>query len=62
MTSIAFSARAAKLMKLCDAAGFDCLADLLAASMRERVIEAVELGASGREAVGGCRRRRFRGC
>jgi hypothetical protein len=31
MTSIALSAKSAKLMKLCDAAGFACLDDLLAA-------------------------------
>ena len=33
MTSIALSAKAAKLMKLCDAAGFNCIDDLLAASI-----------------------------
>ena len=41
MTPIALSAKAAKLMKLCDAAGFDCLADLLAASMSDSVCPAI---------------------
>lgn len=35
MTSIALRAKATKLMKLCDAAGFNCLADLLAASITD---------------------------
>ena len=41
MTSIALSAKAAKLMKLCDAAGFDCLDDLLAASISDGVCPAI---------------------
>jgi hypothetical protein len=41
MTSIALSAKVAKLMKLCDAAGFDSLADLLAASMSDSVCPAI---------------------
>jgi hypothetical protein len=41
MTSIALSAKAAKLMKLCDAAGFACLDDLLAASITDSVCPAI---------------------
>jgi hypothetical protein len=41
MTSIALSAKAAKLMKLCDAAGFNSLADLLAASITDSVCPAI---------------------
>ena len=35
MTSIALSAKASKLMKLCEAEGFNCLDDLLAASITD---------------------------
>ena len=41
MTSITLSAKAAKLMKLCDAAGFNSLADLLAASIIDSVCPAI---------------------
>ena len=41
MTSIALSAKAAKLMKLCDAEGFTCLDDLLAASISDSVCPAI---------------------
>jgi hypothetical protein len=41
MTSIALSAKAAKLMKLCDGAGFACLDDLLAASITDSVCPAI---------------------
>ena len=41
MTSIALSAKATKLMKLCDAAGFACLDDLLAASITDSVCPAI---------------------
>ena len=33
MTAVALSAKATKLMKLCDAAGFNCIDDLLAAAI-----------------------------
>ena len=41
MTSIGLSAKASKLMKLCDAAGFACLDDLLAASITDSVCPAI---------------------
>ena len=41
MTSIALSAKAAKLMKLCEAEGFNCLDDLLAASITDSVCPAI---------------------
>ena len=41
MTSIALSAKAAKLMKLCDAAGFYCIDDLLSASITDSVCPAI---------------------
>ena len=41
MTSIALSAKAAKLMKLCEAEGFNCLDDLLAASISDSVCPAI---------------------
>ena len=41
MTSIALSAKAAKLMKLCDAAEFNCIADLLSASITDSVCPAI---------------------
>ncbi|MGA7452206.1 MAG: hypothetical protein WBW73_13275 [Rhodoplanes sp.] len=41
MTSITLSAKAAKLMRLCDAAGFDCIDDLLAASVCDSVCPAI---------------------
>jgi len=41
MTSIAFSAKAEKLMKLCDAAGFDCIDDLLSVSIFDSLCPAI---------------------
>ena len=41
MTSIALSAKAAKLMKLCDVAGFARLDDLLSASITDSVCPAI---------------------
>ena len=41
MTSIALIAKAAKLMKLCDAAGFNCIDDLLAASVCDSLCPAI---------------------
>ena len=41
MTSITLSAKAAKLMELCDAAGFNSLADPLAASITDSVCPAI---------------------
>ena len=41
MTSITLSAKAAKLMKLCDAAGFNCIDDLLSASIFDSLCPAI---------------------
>jgi hypothetical protein len=41
MTSISLSAKAAKLMKLCDAAGFNCIDDLLSASIFDSLCPAI---------------------
>jgi hypothetical protein len=38
---IALSAKAAKLIKLCDAEGFNCIDDLLAASITDSVCPAI---------------------
>ena len=41
MTSFALSTKAAKLMKLCEAEGFNCLDDLLAACVSDSVCPAI---------------------
>ena len=41
MSSIALSNKAAKLMKLCDAEGFECLDDLLARSITDSMCPAI---------------------
>jgi len=41
MSTIALSNKAAKLMKLCDAEGFNCLDDLLAAAATDSVCPAI---------------------
>ena len=41
MTSIALSAKAAKLMKLCDTEGFNCIDDLLSACVFDSVCPAI---------------------
>ena len=41
MTSIALSAKPSKLMKLCEAEGFNCLDDLLAVPISDSVCRAI---------------------
>ena len=41
MSTIALSQKAAKLMKLCDAEGFTCVDDLLAASVTDSICPSI---------------------